>query len=81
VSSFTGGDNGRDEEQQQQDSVRGLFSSYGKIVKVHAYRNKRTGGLKGDALVVFQVSCKAEGGALVQMVCSQVSRRIHTLLS
>jgi hypothetical protein len=80
VSSFTGGDNGRDEEQQQQDSVRGLFSSYGKIVKVHVYRNKRTGVLKGDALVVFQVSCKAEGDALLRMVCSQVSRRIHTLL-
>jgi hypothetical protein len=75
-SSFAGGGGtGRDEEQQQQqDSARGLFSSYGKIAKVHVYRNKRTGGLKGDALVVFQVSCQAEGDALAQMVCSQVSR-------
>jgi hypothetical protein len=72
-SSFAGGGGGGI-ERDEQDSVRGLFSSYGKIVKVHVYRNKRTGGLKGDALVVFQVSCKAEGDALIHMVCSQVSR-------
>jgi hypothetical protein len=75
-SSFAGGGTGRDE--QEQESVRGLFSSYGKIVKVHVYRNKRTGGLKGDALVVFQVSCQVEGDALVQTVCSQVSRLAFT---
>jgi uncharacterized coiled-coil protein SlyX len=56
-----------------EDSVRGLFSSYGKMVKVHVYRNKRTGGLKGDALIVYQVPDKTEGDALIQMVCSQVS--------
>jgi hypothetical protein len=75
-SSSAGGGGGRDD--QLQDSVRGLFSSYGKIGKVHVYRNKRTGCLKGDALVVFQVSCQAEGDALVEMVCSQVSRLAYT---
>jgi hypothetical protein len=74
-SSFVGG-GGRDE--QEQESVRSLFASYGKIVKVRVYRNKMTGDLKGDALVVFQVSCQVEGDALVQMVCSQVSRLAFT---
>jgi hypothetical protein len=74
--SFTGGGggNGGGRDEQEQDSLRSLFASYGKIVKVRVYRNKRTGGLKGDALVVFQVSCQVEGDALVQMVCSQVRR-------
>ncbi|CAB9520224.1 expressed unknown protein [Seminavis robusta] len=53
-------------------TIQNLFSSYGTIRKVHYYRDKQTGTLKGDALVVFQ-SSKNKNEELLQMVCSQMN--------
>lgn len=49
-----------------------IFRAYGKVTKVHFYRDKTTGHLKGDGLVVFQVPDLQEGGTLLQTVCAQV---------
>ena len=54
-----------------EDFIHQLFCSYGKIRKVHFYRNKVSGELKGDALVVYDVRPK-ERDSLLQNVCSQV---------
>jgi hypothetical protein len=59
--------------------LRQLFSSYGKILKLHFYRNKKTGQLKGDGLIVYQVSSKERGNDLIQLVRSQVSKGNNTL--
>ena len=55
----------------QEDILHQLFRSYGKIQKIHPYRNKPTGELKGDALVIYQVK-KGEEDELLRTVCSQV---------
>lgn len=51
--------------------IHQLFCSYGKIRKVHFYRNKVSGQLKGDALVVYDIKPK-ERDAILRNVCSQV---------
>ena len=56
-----------------QDFVQSLFESYGKIRRVHLYRNKQTGELKGDALVVYNVRRLTEKQEILDAVCSQVS--------
>lgn len=56
-----------------EETLRQLFASYGTIQKVHLYRDKATGQLKGDGLVVYQVSNKEkEAGDLLNDVCLQV---------
>lgn len=54
-----------------EDSVRQLFASYGSIHRVHLYRQKQTGELKGDALVVYNAD--ADRQTIVATACSQVS--------
>lgn len=55
--------------------IRQLFASYGTILKLKYYRNRKTGNnLKGDGLVIYQISRQDESAALLQMVCSQVGK-------
>lgn len=54
--------------------VRQLFGGYGSVCKVHLYRDKRSGRLKGDALVVYAIDgVTSQARALVGKVCGQVS--------
>ena len=64
--------------------LRDVFGAYGHaagndgnpvaVQKVHLYRDKRTGELKGDGLVVFGVPRDSElGQTLIETVCGQVS--------
>jgi hypothetical protein len=55
----------------REDTLNQLFGSYGIIRKIHPYRNKQTGKLKGDALVIYQVKPE-EKDDLLETVCSQV---------
>ena len=52
--------------------LRQIFAAYGRITKVHLYRDKLTGELKGDGLVVYQVESMAERNELMETVCTQV---------
>lgn len=52
--------------------IRQLFETYGEIQKVHFYKDKQSGNLKGDALVIFQVNAEENEEKFVQMVSSQV---------
>jgi hypothetical protein len=52
--------------------IQQLFASYGLIRRVHLYRNKQTGELKGDGLVVFDFK-DGNKSEFVQSVCQQVS--------
>ena len=52
--------------------LRQLFETYGKIQKVHFYKDKLSGNLKGDALVIFQVKAEENEEQFVLMVSSQV---------
>jgi hypothetical protein len=58
--------------------LRKLFEPYGAVRKVHFYRDKVRGQLKGDALVVFQNDGGGGGGAAASprgrlaTVCSEV---------
>ena len=61
-------------------TVRHLFGSYGVIRKVRFYRNKETGMLKGDGLLVFQVNQGDLSQDLVSTVCSQV-RHAYRLIA
>lgn len=54
-----------------EDSVRQLFASYGSIRRVHLYRQKQTGELKGDALVVYNAA--ADRQMILAAACSQVN--------
>jgi len=54
------------------NSLGDIFRAYGTVTKVHYYRDKTTGELKGDGLVVFEVQNVEEGGTLLQTVCAQV---------
>lgn len=56
-----------------EDFVRQLFSSYGAIRRVILYRNKQTGELKGDALVVYNVRKSTDKQDILDAACSQVS--------
>lgn len=58
-----------------ENSVRQLFASYGSIRRVHLYRQKQTGELKGDALVVYNAA--ADRQMILAAACSQVS---HVML-
>ncbi len=57
----------------QEDFLRQWFESYGAIRRIHFYRNKQTGELKGDALLVYNVRRNAEKQGILDAVCSQVS--------
>ena len=56
----------------QANSLGDIFRAYGTVTKVHYYRDKATGELKGDGLVVFEVQNMQEGGNLLQM-CAQMN--------
>jgi hypothetical protein len=59
----------------EESDVRQLFGPYGTICKIVQYRNKETGLIKGDGLVVYQME-KANQPAprdLILLVCGQVS--------
>lgn len=56
-----------------EDFVRNLFGSYGQIRKVHLYRDKASGEMKGDGLVVYNLASDGSEQELVEVVCSQVS--------
>jgi hypothetical protein len=53
--------------------LRQIFGAYGQLTKIHLYRDKTTGALKGDGLVVYQVPTYAARDTLVETVCGQVS--------
>jgi RNA recognition motif-containing protein len=38
-----------------EETMQALFGSYGSFRKIHLHRNKKTGELKGDALVIYQI--------------------------
>jgi hypothetical protein len=54
-----------------ENSVRQLFASYGSIRRIHFYRNKETGELKGDGLVVYNAAA-GDGQEILDAVCLQV---------
>mmetsp|Transcript_36052 Transcript_36052/g.53726 ORF Transcript_36052/g.53726 Transcript_36052/m.53726 type:complete len:374 (-) Transcript_36052:386-1507(-) len=56
-----------------EDKIRPLFESYGTLQKVHFYRNKSTGELKGDCLLVYQLGDEGKRDELLESVCGQVS--------
>jgi len=58
-----------------EDFVKQLFESYGTIRRVHLYRHKQTGELKGDALLVYNVRKVEEKQSIFDAACSQVSLR------
>lgn len=55
----------------QKELVEQLFGSYGSIRRVHFYKDKQTGELKGDGLVVYQA--KEKKLEFLQTICQQVS--------
>jgi hypothetical protein len=59
----------------EESDVRRLFGPYGTICKIVQYRNKETGLLKGDGLVVYQMekTNQSPPQELVLLVCGQVS--------
>lgn len=58
------------------ETLYSLFGSYGNVLKVHMYRRKDTGELKGDGLIVFELKDESEKEELSKMVCSQVRNLI-----
>jgi hypothetical protein len=65
--------NGFDSSSSRPDlMLRQIFGAYGQLTKIHLYRDKTTGALKGDGLVVYQVPSYAARDALVETVCGQV---------
>lgn len=61
--------------------VRNLFGVYGSLRKVRFYRDKLTGKLKGDGLVVYNLPSQGNDAAtmlLLETVCTQVSPQIET---
>lgn len=54
------------------NTIRDIFRAYGSLTKVHFYRDKTTGDLKGDGLVVYQVETQPEKEELIHTVCTQV---------
>ena len=59
----------------EEDTVRSLFGSYGKIQKVHFYRDRQTSELKGDGLLVFGTRNETEKQSIIDAVCTQVGTR------
>ena len=56
-----------------EDFVRQLFGSYGKIAKVHLYRNRQDQTLKGDGLIVYAIDEKDDVASFLESICGQVS--------
>ena len=56
-----------------EDFVRQLFGSYGKIAKVHLYRNRQDQTLKGDGLIVYAIDDKDDVASFLESICGQVS--------
>jgi hypothetical protein len=54
-----------------EELMRALFGSYGSLRKIHFYVDKRTGELKGDALVIYNLEDE-DRLMLTEAVCSQV---------
>ena len=64
-------------------TLQSLFCAYGRLDRVTMYRNRSTGELKGDGIIVFgrdavekyqAMNVQEQGGAdLVEAVCTQVS--------
>jgi RNA recognition motif. (a.k.a. RRM, RBD, or RNP domain) len=52
--------------------LRRLFEPYASIQKIHLYRDKVSGQLKGDALISYHPSNDADHANLLSDVCSQV---------
>jgi hypothetical protein len=52
--------------------MRALFGSYGSLRKIHFYVDRQAGGLKGDALVIYNVDDVADKSDVIDTVCSQV---------
>lgn len=52
--------------------MRALFGSYGSLRKIHFYVDKKTGAMKGDALVIYHVEDMNEKSELTEAVCTQV---------
>lgn len=62
--------------------LHSLFSSYGRLDRVTMYRNRSTGELKGDGLIVFGKDAlvgynNTADGDLIDAVCLQVSNILY----
>jgi hypothetical protein len=55
-----------------QEVLQALFGNFGTLRKIHMYVDKQTGDLKGDALVIYQITNDQEKNELLESVCSQV---------
>ena len=58
-----------------EDSVRQLFGAYGKVARVHLYRDHRNQALKGDGLIVYSIDEQLDIASFLASVCGQVRSR------
>ena len=62
------------------DLMRALFGSYGNLRKIHLYRDKQTGELKGDALIIYSLGQARDRSSITEAVCSQVRQSLLIIL-
>lgn len=60
-------------ESNNEDMLRSLFGAFGEIRRIHLYRDKATAALKGDGLVIYEMSTSKRPQILLENVCGQVS--------
>jgi len=60
--------------------LRTLFGAYGKLHKIHFYKDKKTGKRKGDVLVIYNLEQPRDRATLTESVCLQVGSYRSTWL-